>query len=76
MLKIFKNISFFKAVKTNLTKILHFLYTCKQNKKKLLLLIPENIGDRVCMVQKTEIPIKYSQKAYFKNLIFQMHQSF
>ena len=55
MLKISKNISFFKAVKTN-TKILHFLYIFKQKKERLLLLITKNTGDSEFSVHKTKIP--------------------
>ena len=52
MLKIFKNIFFFKVVKTNTNK-----ETLKKPKReKLLLLIPENIGDGKLSVCKT---IKY-----------------
>ena len=52
MLKIFKNIFFFKVVKTNTKKE----RLEKPKKKKLLLLIPENKGDRKVSVCKT---IKY-----------------
>ena len=34
----------------------------KQEKEKLLLLIPENIGDRVFNVCKTKIPTEYRGK--------------
>ena len=52
MLKIFKDIFFFKVVKTNTeTERLE-----KPKKEKLLLLIPENKGDRKVSVCKT---IKY-----------------
>ena len=52
MLKIFKDIFFFKVVKTNTeTERLE-----KPKKEKLLLLIPENKGDRKLSVCKT---IKY-----------------
>ena len=48
----FKNIFFFKVVKTNTKKE----KLEKPKKEKLLLLIPENIGDRKVKVCKT---IKY-----------------
>ena len=34
----------------------------KPKKKKLLLLIPENIGDRVSSVRKTKIPTEFIKK--------------
>ena len=52
MLKMFKNILFFKVVKKNTKKE----KLEKPKKEKLLLLIPENIGDRKVKVCKT---IKY-----------------
>ena len=52
MLKIFKNICFFKVVKTNTKK----QSLKKPKREKLFLLIPENIGDRKFSVCKT---IKY-----------------
>ena len=52
MLKIFKNIFFFKVVKTNTKKKM----LEKPKKENLLFLIPENIGDRKLSVCKT---IKY-----------------
>ena len=52
MLKMFKNILFFKVVKKNTKKG----KLEKPKKEKLLLLIPENIGDRKVKVCKT---IKY-----------------
>ena len=58
MLKIFKNIFFFKVVKTNTKKE----RLEKPKKEKLLLLIPENIGDRVLSVCKTKIPTEYREK--------------
>ena len=63
MLKKLKiNIFFFKIVKTN---------SNIENPKKenLLLLIPENIGDRVLSVFKTRIPTEYREKGIscFKN---------
>ena len=65
MLKIFKNIFFFKVVKTNTKKE----RLEKPKKEKLLLLIPENIGDRVLSVCKTKIPTGYREKVirFFKN---------
>ena len=66
MLKIFKNKYFlFKVVKTN-TKIERLE---KPKKEKLLLLIPENPGNRVVSVCKTKIPTKYREKGIrcFKN---------
>ena len=53
MLKIFKNIFFFKVVKTNTKK---GRLVKKPKKEKLLLLIPENVGDRKLSFCKT---IKY-----------------
>ena len=50
-----KYLLFFKEAKTSTKKeILE-----KANKEKSLLLIPENIGDRVISVCKTEIPTEY-----------------
>ena len=52
------NIFFFKVAKTN-TK-----------KEKLLVLIPENVGDRLLSVCKTQIPTEYWKKdiwGCFKN---------
>ena len=65
MLKIFKNIFFFKVVKTNTKKE----RLEKPKKEKLLLLIPENIGDRVLSVCKTKISTEYREKGIrcFKN---------
>ena len=61
MLKIFKNKYFlFKVVKTN-TKIERLE---KPKKEKLLLLIPENPGNRVVSVCKSKIPTKYREKRY------------
>ena len=41
----------------------------KQNNKRLLLLIPENTGDRVWSVRKTKMTTEYGEKdvRYFKN---------
>ena len=66
MLKIFKNKYFvFKVVKTNTKKE----KLEKPKKKNLLLLIPENRGDRVLSVCKTKIPTEYREKGIrcFKN---------
>ena len=65
MLKIFKNIFFFKVVKTNTKKE----RLEKPKKEKLLLLIPENIGDRVLSVCKTKIATEYRENGVrcFKN---------
>ena len=50
-----KYLLFFKEAKTSTKKeILE-----KSKKEKSLLLIPENIGDRVTSVCKTEIPTEY-----------------
>ena len=50
-----KYLLFFKEAKTSTKKeILE-----KAKKEKSLLLIPENIGDRVISVCKTEIPTEY-----------------
>ena len=54
MLKIFKNLFFFKVVKTNTKKE----RLEKPKKEKLLLLIPKNIGGRNFSVCTT---IKYQQ---------------
>ena len=54
----FKNIFFFKVVKTNTKKE----KLEKPKKEKLLLLIPENRGDRVLSVCKTKIPTEYREK--------------
>ena len=53
-----KNIFFFKVVKTNTKKE----KLEKPKKEKLLLLIPENRGDRVLSVCKTKIPTEYREK--------------
>ena len=67
MLKIFKN-SFKKAVQT-WQKYYIFSVSFKQNKKKLLLLIPEKKGDRVFIVHNTKLLTEYrgQGKKYFKN---------
>ena len=59
------NIFFFKVVKTN-TKNERLE---KPKNEKLLLSIPENIGDGVLGVCKTKIPTEYEEKGirYFKN---------
>ena len=51
-----KNIFFFKVVKTNTKKLK------KPKREKLLLLMPENIGDRVSSVWKPKIPTEYREK--------------
>ena len=65
MLKIFKNIFFFKVVKTNTKKE----RLEKPKKEKLLLLIPENIDERVLSIYKTKILTEYREKGIrcFKN---------
>ena len=65
MLKIFKNIFFFKVVKTNTKKE----RLEKPKKEKLLLLIPENIDERVLSMYKTKILTEYREKGIrcFKN---------
>ena len=59
------NIFFFKDVKTSTKKE----RLEKPKKEKLLLLIPENIGDRVLSVCKTKILTEYREKGVrcFKN---------
>ena len=59
------NIFFFKDVKTSTKKE----RLEKPKKEKLLLLIPENIGDRVLSVCKTKISTEYREKGIrcFKN---------
>ena len=59
------NIFFFKDVKTSTKKE----RLEKPKKEKLLLLIPENIGDRVLSVCKTKISTEYREKGVrcFKN---------
>ena len=59
------NLFFLKVVKTNTKKE----SLEKPKKEKLLLLIPENIGDRVLSVCKTKIPTEYREKGIrcFKN---------
>ena len=50
----------------------------KLKKEKLLLLIPENMGDRVLSACKTKIPTEYREKGIrcFKNEIFPTRQFF
>ena len=57
----FKNIFFFKLVKTNTKK--------EKPKKEKQLLIAEKIGDRVLSVCETKIPTEYREKGIrcFKN---------
>ena len=59
-------IFFFEVVKTNTKKEKLEL---SQKKGKLLLLIPENIGDRVLSVCKTKIATEYRENGVrcFKN---------
>ena len=56
---------FFKDVKTSIKKE----KLEKPKKEKLLLLIPEKIGDRALSVCKTKIPTEYREKGIrcFKN---------
>ena len=60
----FKNIFFFKLVKTNTKK-----ESLEKPKKEKLLLIAEKIGDRVLSVCETKIPTEYREKGIrcFKN---------
>ena len=47
--------------------------TFKQNKKRLLLLIPENTGDGAFSMHKNKIPTEYREKGvikYFKCIYF------
>ena len=81
MLKIFKKNIFFKKSCTNKHEKKYcsiFSMSFKQNKKRLLLLIPQNKGDRVFIVLKTKMLTKYRGKGirYFKNQIFHMNQFF
>ena len=59
------NILFFKVVKTNTKKE----RLEKPKKKMFLLLIPENIGDRMLSMCKTKMPTEYREKDIrcFKN---------
>ena len=47
-----------------MTEILHFSLSFKENKKRLLSLIPENIGDGVFIVHKTKMLTEYKRKRY------------
>ena len=60
----FKNIFFFKLVKTNTKK-----ESLEKPKKEKQLLIAEKIGDRVLSVCETKIPTEYREKGIrcFKN---------
>ena len=59
MLKTFKNkFFFFKFVKANAKKQRFE----KPKKKRLFLLIPENIGDRLSSVCKTKLPTEHREK--------------
>ena len=64
--------------KNNTTKILHFFISFKKNKKRLLLLIPENTIDRAFSARKSKMPTEYREKGIkrFKNQIFQMYLIF
>ena len=53
----FKNIFFFKLVKTNTKK-----ESLEMPKKEKQLLIAEKIGDRVLSVCETKIPTEYREK--------------
>ena len=66
MQKIFKNKYFFlKLYKQTWQKYYNILSTSfKQNKKRLLLLIPENIGDRLFIVPKTNMLTESKRKRY------------
>ena len=60
---------FFKAAKTNTKYYNIFCTSFKPKKEMLLLLIPENIGDRVLSKCKTKRPTEYREKGVrcFKN---------
>ena len=76
MLNKFKNKSlFFKNVKI---KTKRERLEKPKKEKFLLLLILENIGDRVLSVCKTKILTEYREKGIwcFKNQIFQIYQFF
>ena len=65
--KYLKIFSFFKSCTNkhdkNITTFSLFIYF-KQNKKRLFLLIPENIGDRVSIVCKKKMLTEYKRKRY------------
>ena len=70
MLKVLKrNIFFLKAIKTKQKYHNIFPISFKQNKKRLLLLIPENIGDRAFSMRKSRIPTNFREEDMrcFKN---------
>ena len=70
MLKIFKNIFLFQTVKKIQQKYYNiFSIWFRENKKRLLLLILRNIGDRVFSASKTKMPTGYREKGIrcFKN---------
>ena len=70
MLKIFKNKNFpFQSCEKIQQKDYIFFISFKQNKKALLLTIPENTGDRMFSARKTKIPTEYRAKGIrcFKN---------
>ena len=76
MLNKFKNKSlFFKVLKIKTTKE---RLEKRKKEKFLLLLILENIGDRVLSVCKTKTLTAYREKGIrcFKNQIFQIYQFF
>ena len=60
------NIFFFKKLyKQTLQKYYNiFSMSFKQNQKRFLFLIPENIGDRVFIVHKTKMLTEYIRKRY------------
>ena len=67
MQKIFKNkyLLFLKMVyRETWQKYYIFSVSFKQNKKRLLLLIPENIGDGVFIVRQTKMLTEYKRKRY------------
>ena len=71
MLKIFKNkyVPFLRRKDKQWKYYKIFSISFKLNKKSLLLLIPENTGDRVFSMRKTEMPTEYTEKGIkcFKN---------
>ena len=63
--KIKNTLFFYEKVYQHTWQILqHFSVSFKQNKKRLLLLIPENIGDVVFIVRKTKMLTEYKIKRY------------
>ena len=69
MLKILKKYFLFQSCKNKQQKYYIFSISFKQNKRRLLLLIPENTSDRAFSKGKTKIPIDYREKGItcFKN---------